>query len=45
MRLSRREVVFYRLIVRCKTANISEVNEEKDEVGVKTLRIYTGRAV
>ncbi|MPC39444.1 hypothetical protein E2C01_032981 [Portunus trituberculatus] len=35
MRFSREEVVFYRLKIRCKTANVAEVNEEKVERDVK----------
>ena len=39
MRFSRGEVVFYRLKIRSKTANVAEVNGEKCEGGVKTLRV------
>ena len=45
MRFSGGEVVIYRLRIRSKTANVAEVNGEKCEGGVKTLRVDTGRAV
>ena len=45
MRFSGGEVVFYRLKIRLKTANVAEVDGEKCEGGVKTLRVDTGRAV
>ncbi|MPC30752.1 hypothetical protein E2C01_024022 [Portunus trituberculatus] len=45
MRFSKREVVFYRLKTRSKTANVAEVNEEKCEGGVKTFWIATEKAV
>ncbi|MPC66745.1 hypothetical protein E2C01_060896 [Portunus trituberculatus] len=45
MRFSKGEVVFYRLKIRSKTANVAEVNEEKVEGGVKTFQIVTERAV
>ena len=45
MRFSRGEVVFYRLKVRSKTANVAEVNEEKVEGVVKTLRVGNRRSI
>ncbi|MPC68861.1 hypothetical protein E2C01_063071 [Portunus trituberculatus] len=45
MRFSRGKVVFHRLKIRSKTANIAEVNEEKVEGGVKTYMVDTERAV
>ena len=45
MRFSRGEVMFYRLKVRSKAANVAEVKEEIVEGGVKTLGVDTGRAV
>ncbi|MPC43842.1 hypothetical protein E2C01_037496 [Portunus trituberculatus] len=41
MRFSRREVVFYRLIIRSKTVNVTEVNEEKIAGGVTTFWVAT----
>ena len=43
MRVSGGEVVFYRLKIRSKTANVPEVHREKSEGGVKTLRVDTRR--
>ncbi|MPC49184.1 hypothetical protein E2C01_042979 [Portunus trituberculatus] len=37
MRFSRREVEFYRLKIRSKTANVAQVNEGKVKGGVKTF--------
>ncbi|MPC38603.1 hypothetical protein E2C01_032114 [Portunus trituberculatus] len=37
MRFNRGEVVFYRLKIRSKTANVAEINEEKVEGGVKSF--------
>ena len=45
MRFSGGEVVFYRLKIRSKTANVAKVDGEKCEGGVKTLRVDTRRAV
>ncbi|MPC46138.1 hypothetical protein E2C01_039847 [Portunus trituberculatus] len=45
MRFSRGEVVFHRLKIRPKTANVTEVNEEIVEGGVKTFWVATERAV
>ena len=45
MRFSGGQVGFYRLKTRSKTANVAEVDGEKCEGGVKTLRVDTGRAV
>ncbi|MPC44579.1 hypothetical protein E2C01_038256 [Portunus trituberculatus] len=45
MRFSRGEVVFYRLKIRSKTANVAEVNEENVKGGGKTFWVSTGRAV
>ena len=45
MRFSGGEAVFYRLKIRSKTANVSEIDGEKCEGGVKTLRVDTRRAV
>ena len=39
MRFGRGEVVFYRLKIISKTANFAEVDREKCERGVKTLRV------
>ena len=39
------EVVFYRLKIRLKIANVAEVDREKYEGGVKTFRVDTRRAV
>ena len=41
-RFSGGEVVFYRLKIRSKTANIAEVNGEKCEGVVNTLRVDVG---
>ena len=38
-------MVFYRLKIRLKTANVAEVNGEKCEVVVKTLRVDARRVV
>ncbi|MPC07678.1 hypothetical protein E2C01_000243 [Portunus trituberculatus] len=40
MRFSRGEVVFYRLKIRSKTANVAEVNVEKVKGGVKTFGVH-----
>ena len=45
MRFSRGEVVFYRLKIRSKTTNVAEVDSEKCEEGVKTIRVDTIRGV
>ena len=45
MRFSGGEVVFYRLKIRLKNANVAEVDRKKCEGGVKTLRVDTRRAV
>ena len=45
MRFSGGEVVIYRLRIRSKTANVAEVNGEKCEGGVKTLRVDARRVV
>ena len=45
MRFSGGEVVFYRLKIRSKTANVADVNGEKYEGGVKPLRIDASRVV
>ena len=45
MRFSGVEVLFYRLKIRSRTANVAEVESEKCEGGVKTLRVDTIRAV
>ena len=45
MGFSRGEVVFYRLKIRSKTANVAEVDGGKCEGGVKTLKVDTRRAV
>ena len=45
MTFSGGEVVFYRLKIRSKTANIAEVNGEKCEGDVKTLRVNARRVV
>ena len=45
MRFSGGEVVFYRLKIRSKTANVAEVDRKKCEGGVKTLRVDIRRAV
>ncbi|MPC23568.1 hypothetical protein E2C01_016625 [Portunus trituberculatus] len=45
MRFSRGEVMFYRLKVRFKTANVAEVKEEKIEEDVKTFWVGTESAV
>ncbi|MPC48331.1 hypothetical protein E2C01_042099 [Portunus trituberculatus] len=45
MRFSKGKVVFYRLEVRSKTANVAEVNKEKVERGVKTFWVANERAV
>ncbi|MPC70584.1 hypothetical protein E2C01_064836 [Portunus trituberculatus] len=45
MRFSRGEVVFYRLKIKSKTANVAEVNVEKVERGVKAFGIVTERGV
>ena len=45
MKFSGGEVVFYRLKIRSKTANVAEVDGEKCEGDVKTFRVDTGRAV
>ena len=45
MKFSGEEVVFYRLKIRSKTANVAKVDGEKCEDGVKTLRVDTRRAV
>ncbi|MPC45717.1 hypothetical protein E2C01_039423 [Portunus trituberculatus] len=42
MKFSREKVVFYRLKIRSKTANLAEVNEEKVEGDVKTF-LGTGK--
>ena len=41
MRFIRGEVVFYRLEIGSKTANVAEVDREKCEGGVKTLTVDT----
>ncbi|MPC64776.1 hypothetical protein E2C01_058897 [Portunus trituberculatus] len=41
MRFSTGEVAFYRLKIRSKTENVTEVNEEKVEGGVKTFWVTT----
>ncbi|MPC95548.1 hypothetical protein E2C01_090765 [Portunus trituberculatus] len=38
-------MVLYILKIRCKTANVAEVNEEKNEGGVKMFLVVTERAV
>ncbi|MPC62295.1 hypothetical protein E2C01_056379 [Portunus trituberculatus] len=45
MRFSRGEVVFYRLKIKSKPANVAEVNEEKVEGGVKTFWVLTKRGI
>ena len=45
MRFSRGEMVFYRLKIRSKATNVAEVEVEKVEGGLKTLRVDTRRAV
>ncbi|MPC91196.1 hypothetical protein E2C01_086215 [Portunus trituberculatus] len=45
MRFGRGEVVFYRMKIRSKIANVAEVNEEKVEGGVKTFWVTTETAV
>ncbi|MPC92986.1 hypothetical protein E2C01_088101 [Portunus trituberculatus] len=45
MRFSRGEVVFYRLKIRSKTANVAEVNVEKVEGGVKAFGVVIKRGV
>ena len=45
MRFSGGQVVFYKLKIRLKTANVAKVDGEKCEGCVKTLRVDTGRAV
>ncbi|MPC88494.1 hypothetical protein E2C01_083400 [Portunus trituberculatus] len=45
VRFSKVEVVFYRLNIRSKTANVAEVNAEKVEEGIKTFWVVTERTV
>ena len=44
MRFSRKEVVFNRLEIRGKAANIAEIKKEKSRRSIKTCRVVYGKA-